>query len=59
MKRIHTYCLLSIMLLMSIAGQSQSDLLYSNMDVNAIAFNPAAIEDNQAINTRLLIALPK
>ncbi len=34
---------------------SQTDLIYSNLNMNRFAFNPAAIENNGAINARLAV----
>lgn len=39
------------MLLASLNVFAQSDLLFSNYNINAVAFNPAAIENNNSLNT--------
>ena len=47
--------LLWAVLLIAIEGVAQSDLIYSNLKLNRFAYNPAAIENNGAINARLAV----
>ena len=44
---------LLILLAASASVFAQSDLLFSNYNINAVAFNPAAIENNNSLNTYL------
>ncbi len=55
MKIKYTYGLIIVFCGLLTTASAQSDLLYSNLNVNAQAFNPAAIEDNQSINARILM----
>jgi type IX secretion system PorP/SprF family membrane protein len=52
MKRIRFLMVLFLLLLAGV-GYGQSDLLFSSLDINRYAFNPAAIENNGSINFRL------
>jgi len=38
------------MLFASLQMQAQTDLVFSNYDINAVAFNPASMESNKSIN---------
>ncbi len=50
MKIRKTYIVILFALLLGKAASGQSDLLFSNYNINAIAINPAAIENNSSLN---------
>ncbi|NOY50684.1 MAG: type IX secretion system membrane protein PorP/SprF [Chlorobi bacterium] len=45
-----THIVILFALLLGTAASGQSDLLFSNYNINAVAFNPAAIENNSSMN---------
>ncbi len=53
MIKLVKYILLVSLFFYSLISISQSDLLFNNLNVNAIARNPAAIENNESINAYL------
>ena len=53
LKWINKHIVIILLLTSSCSVFAQSDLLFSNYNINAVAFNPAAIENNNSLNAYL------
>ncbi len=53
MKTVLQIIVIVVLMMTAVIARGQSDIIYSNVKMNRVAFNPAAIENNGAINARL------